>query len=151
MFVNQNQLVQHVKCKHSDWTPFKCDHVNDDQTLCGHGCKTQVHLNPHTQTHLEVKRHQCSECSKSYGKLQHLRYHVDTIHKGIVVNFKCPDCHNEYGCPNTDVPTRCTSIVCSNIPIGPTRKLWRDSNSTSRRAMKFARDGTQESTDSSKT
>jgi hypothetical protein len=88
-FEEKGHLVNHCKRKHLNERPFKCDH-------CDYEFKTQEDLNAHKQTHLVNKKHQCTQCEKSYGRLQQLEHHVDKIHEGICVPFECPDCSNEY-------------------------------------------------------
>jgi hypothetical protein len=100
-FEQKNRLVQHVKHAHSKLKPFACDFKNTDNTTCGYLCKCPQQLDSHKQRHLDIKKYKCSLCPESFGQLGNFRHHDNTVHKGIFVKIKCPDCKKEYISRNT--------------------------------------------------
>jgi hypothetical protein len=95
-FNSKDTLKKHMIHLHTTEKPYKCEHVDINNKQCELKCKTPQILRAHMQTHLEKKRYQCGKCENSYGRLDSLQHHIDTIHDLIIVPYECPDCPNEY-------------------------------------------------------
>lgn len=96
---------------------------------CGYpGChasfKRRSHLERHAQTHTGIKLFKCHECSKAFGRSDHLRRHMMLVHSSIEekASYPCSSCNSVFMSPTSlrrhikrshDTPYICE--VCGNL------------------------------------
>ena len=91
LFSSMEKLQSHKKRKHESYTgekkKFSCD-------LCNYSTNQTGHFNRHKLTHSKIKNsHKCHLCGKIFGRKDHLKAHIKSVHEKI--KFMCELCSKE--------------------------------------------------------
>jgi uncharacterized Zn-finger protein len=92
-FATPSALGKHKTTVHLGEKPFECPEEG-----CNISFGRAGDVKRHIQVHDEKKKYKCEFCDRSFGRSDHMRSHVRTVHQNIKP-FKCQLCGNSFARP----------------------------------------------------